>query len=152
MIRLDPPSDGQYQMLLETMQRFNEACNLMGSSDGRCNEYGLETMQRFNEGCNDISKAAFDLHMANKIDLQKVVYYDIRERYGLSAQMTVRAIAKVVEAYKRDKSIRPDFRLEGSVVYDQRVLSWKIFEAITILTLEGRQKIPIRVGDPTFRI
>lgn len=64
-------------------------------------------MQRFNEACNDTSKTAFDLHMANKIDLQKVVYYDIRERYGLPAQMTVRAIAKVVEAYKRDKSIKP---------------------------------------------
>jgi len=56
----------------------------------------LETMQRFNEACNDISKAAFDLHLANKIDLQKVVYYYIRERYGFSAQMTVRAITKVI--------------------------------------------------------
>lgn len=33
------------------------------------------------------------------------------------------------------------------MVYDQRILSWKGFEAISILTLEGHQKIPIRIGD-----
>jgi len=37
---------------------------------------------------------------------------------------------KVVEAHKRDKSIEPEFRLDGSVVYGQRIQSWKGLEAV----------------------
>ena len=33
--------------------------------------------------------------MANKIELQKLVYYDIRKRVRLVAQMCIRAISKV---------------------------------------------------------
>ncbi len=45
----------------------------------------LETMQRFNEACNDIADVAFHNRTANKIRLQKIVYYRIRRQYGLSA-------------------------------------------------------------------
>jgi len=76
-----------------------------------------------------------------------VVYYPIREKYGLSAQLTVRAISKVSEAQKRVKSIKPEFRLDGSIVYDQRILSWKGLEKVSLVTLSGRQVIPIRIGD-----
>lgn len=107
----------------------------------------LETMNTFNRACNKIGMVAFRFRCVNKRSLQKFVYYGIRERYGLSAQMTIRAIAKVVEVYKRDKSIRPRFRLDGAMVYDQRILSWKSLEMVSILTLEGRLKIPIVVGD-----
>ena len=50
----------------------------------------------------------FEQRCANKIELQRLVYYDIRERFGLSSQMTIRAIAKVSEAYKRDKKVQAD--------------------------------------------
>lgn len=106
----------------------------------------LKTLHRFNEACNDIAATAFEKRCANKIELQKVVYYPIRERYGLSSQMTVRAIAKVVEAYKRNKSIKPTFRLDGAMVYDQRILSWKSADQVSILTLEGRIIVPVVFG------
>jgi IS605 OrfB family transposase len=86
------------------------------------------------------------MHSANKIEIHKVVYYDIRERFGLSAQLAVRAISKVAEAYKRDKSIKPEFRSDGSIVYDQRILTWKGLEHVSITTLQGRQLIPVRFG------
>lgn len=82
-----------------------------------------ETMHRFNLACDAIAATAYANRCANKVALQKLVYADIRSRFGLSAQMTVRAIAKVCEAYKRDKSIQPSFRPTGSIVYDQRILS-----------------------------
>jgi IS605 OrfB family transposase len=107
----------------------------------------LETMHRFNEACNYIAKIAYERKCANKIALQKLVYYDIRKKYKLSAQLTIRAIAKVVEAYKKDKTVKPIFRPEGAIVYDQRILSWRGLEAVSILTLEGRQVIPIRIGE-----
>ena len=39
--------------------------------------------------------------------LQKLAYAELRERFGLSAQMAVRCIAQVCEAYKRDKTSGP---------------------------------------------
>lgn len=80
---------------------------------------------------------------ANKIRLQNLVYTDIRATFGLSAQMTVRAISKVVEAYKREKTVQPTFRPHGAIVYDPRILSWKGLDRVSILTLDGRQMIPV---------
>src|SRR5512143_3571155 len=92
-----------------------------------------KTMHQFNAACNDIAKTAFELRLANKIELQKTVYYRIREQYNLSAQMTVRAISKAVEAYKRDKSIQVEFDLDGAMPYDQRIMSWKGLDRVSLL-------------------
>jgi IS605 OrfB family transposase len=106
----------------------------------------LATMERFNAACDAIALVAFRERCANKIDLQKLVYYAIRERFGLSSQMTVRAIAKVVEAYKRDPARPPCFRPHGALPYDERIMSWKGPEAVSLLTLAGRMLIPVRLG------
>jgi len=107
----------------------------------------LGTMEIFNEACNDIAKVAYHNRLANNWALHKLVYYRIREQYGLSAQMTVRAIGKVVEAYKRDKNKLCKFRPHGAMVYDERILSWKGLEYASILTLKGRIKVTIRIGE-----
>lgn len=106
----------------------------------------LATMERFNQACDHIAEVAFERRLANKIALQKLVYYEIRKRFGLSSQLTVRAIAKVVEAYKRDRSVRPGFRPHGAVCYDQRIMSWRGVEEVSLLTLDGRELIPVRFG------
>jgi hypothetical protein len=47
-------------------------------------------------------------------------YHETRQRFGLSSQFVVRIIGKVVEAYRRDKTILPKFKELGSIQYDQR--------------------------------
>src|SRR5215831_1150880 len=84
----------------------------------------LRTLEAFNRACNAIAAVAFEHRSTNKLHLQPLVYYDIRERFGLSSQMAIRAIAKVSEAYKRDKTIKPHFRLQGAMTYDQRICSF----------------------------
>src|SRR5713226_8301536 len=106
----------------------------------------VATLERFNAACNAIAEVAFREHLANKIALQKIVYYDIRARFGLSSQMTVRAIAKVVEAYKRDKTIQPTFRPHGALTYDERIMSWKGLDHVSLLALEGRHLVACRFG------
>ena len=106
----------------------------------------LATMERFNEACDAIAETAFNLQTAGKRRLQKLVYQQIRDQYKLSAQLTIRAIAKVCEAYKRDRSIKPNFRPHGAIVYDQRILSWKGPDSISILALDGRQVGSARIG------
>jgi predicted transposase len=67
----------------------------------------VETMHAFNAACTYIAGIAYEQRLASKFKLQRLVYYEVRQRFGLSAQLTIRAIAKVVEAYKRDKSHGP---------------------------------------------
>lgn len=107
----------------------------------------LETMERFNEACNYISKIAWSTHTFGKVGIQKIVYYDIREKYNLSAQMVVRAIGKVAESYKVDKTCQHEFIKHGAIVYDQRILTFKTSDEISILTLEGRERITIKYGE-----
>jgi|GEM_PF-4760517 predicted transposase len=57
--------------------------------------------ETFNAACNAIADVAFAHRLANKIELQKLVYYDICQQFGLSAQMAIGAITRVAEVYKR---------------------------------------------------
>ena len=63
--------------------------------------------------------------------------------------MPFRVISKVVEAYKRDKSRQPTFRMNGAIQYDdQRNLSWKGIERrASLATLNGRIKLATRMGE-----
>jgi IS605 OrfB family transposase len=106
----------------------------------------LETMHAFNDACNDIAQTAFEWKLANKFELQKLVYGDIRKRFSLSSQMTIRAISKVVDSYKRDKSIKPLFRSEGAITYDERLMAFKGLSEVSLLTLQGRVIVPFRMG------
>src|ERR671932_2941018 len=105
----------------------------------------LRTLEAFNDACNWIAAVAYEQGCANKIELQKLVYYDARERFGLAAQMAIRAISKVVEAYKRDTTIKPTFRRHGAMTYDERVLAFKGLDRVSMLTLDGRILVPIRL-------
>ena len=104
------------------------------------------TMVAFNAACNVIAETAYAQRCANKRTLQHLVYYDIRARFGLSAQLTIRAIAKVAEAYKRDKTKQPRFRPDGAITYDERILSFKGLDHVSLLTLDGRHLIPFVYG------
>lgn len=105
------------------------------------------TMLAFNAACNFAADAAFRDKAFDKFALQKRVYRDLRQKFALSAQLAVRAISKVAEALKRDHTVRPVFRDDGAVVYDQRILSWKGEDKVSLLTLEGRILVPLRLGN-----
>jgi putative transposase len=106
----------------------------------------LDTMHAFNAACNYVASVAFAEKTANKFELQKVVYGELRTTYKLASQLAIRAISKASEAYKRDKSIQPTFKLEGAIVYDERVMSFKGWLSVSLLTLSGRVLVPFRIG------
>lgn len=103
----------------------------------------LATMRACNAASNRAAEVAFQHRTANKIRLQPLVYRELREEFGLSSQMAIRAIAKACEAYKRDKKIKPKFRPLGAIAYDQRILSWRGRDRVSILTLGGRIIVPV---------
>lgn len=107
----------------------------------------LKTMRVFNEACNFIAEVAFREQCTSKFTLQKLVYADVRAQFGLTAQLAIRAIGKVVEAYKRDKAIQCQFKPTGAAIYDQRVLRFKGMEAVSISTMDGRLTVPMQMGE-----
>jgi IS605 OrfB family transposase len=106
----------------------------------------LRTLEAFNTACNAIAEVAYEHRVANKLRLQPLVYYDIRQHFGLSSQMVIRAIAKVSESYKRDRNIKPTFHLHGAMTYDQRICSFPAPDRVSLLTLDGRVVVPFRFG------
>src|SRR3989454_5594688 len=106
----------------------------------------LETMHEFNAACNYVASVAWASKSANKFELQKLVYGELRTTYKLAAQLAIRCISKASEAYKRDKSIQPTFKPEGAIVYDERVMSFKGLMTVSLLTLHGRALVPFQVG------
>lgn len=106
----------------------------------------LRTMERFNEACNYVSEFAWRNRVFGKIELQKNLYYDVRERFELSAQMVVRVLGKVSESYLADRSSYHEFKPHGAIIYDQRILTIKTIDTCSILTLEGRELMKMSYG------
>jgi IS605 OrfB family transposase len=104
------------------------------------------TVERFNETADWLAGEAFEIKVANKIQLQKTHYAALRDRFGLSAQMAVRCIAQVCEAYKRDKTIRSRFRKHAAMPFDQRMMSFKGVDRVSLLALDGRMVVPFVMG------
>lgn len=116
-------------------------------ADADQNKKLLRSMHGFNEACNWISQYAFANKIFSKVKLQKAIYYELREKFGLPAQFAIRAISRVAESYKIDKKIQHKFNKTSSVEYDQRILNWKKLDTISILSLDGRLSIPIVFGE-----
>ena len=92
-------------------------------------------MERFNAACNAISKLAFESKTFNKIRLHQLCYYDI-------------------ESYsdKKKRENRHNFKPHGAIVYDDRILSVKSIDTVSILTLSGRILVPMKICKHYSRI
>jgi IS605 OrfB family transposase len=105
------------------------------------------TMERFNEACAWLAAWAVEHETRSKWTIQKGCYHDVRARFSLSAQLAVRAIAKVADALRVTKGVAPTFHPHGAVVYDSRIMSFKGLERVSLKTLAGRQLILMRLGE-----
>ncbi len=106
----------------------------------------LKTVEAFNRGCQYAADVAYEKRLANKIALQPFVYGTLRSVFGLSSQVAIRAIAKAVEAYKRDRRIHVKFDVHGGMVYDPRIMSFKGLTHVSLMCRHGRELIPMRYG------
>jgi IS605 OrfB family transposase len=107
----------------------------------------IATMERFNAACNYISAIAFEKKCFSKFSLHKIVYYDVKERFELTAQVVVRAIGKTIDSYRLDKKVQHSFRKHGAIIYDQRIMSFKGVNKVSLWTIDGRQTIPMIYGE-----
>jgi putative transposase len=109
--------------------------------------YLVATLERANAACNVISETAWQTQTFGQYALHKATYYHIKVTSSLSAQMTIRCIAKVADAYKLDRNTPRTFRPHGSIAYDDRILSFKPGDHVSLWTVAGRQTIPFVCGE-----
>ena len=113
----------------------------------------LDTLEKANAACNYVSQVAWETKTFHQFALHKLAYYDVRERFGLSAQVTVRIEAKVSDAYKLDHKHKRVFLKHGAIAYDERILSWRPDDqTVNIWTTAGRQRIPFVCGDRQLQL
>lgn len=110
-----------------------------------------DTLKRANDACNYVSDVAWEAQTFGKYSLQKLCYYDLKEKFNLTAQMVIRCLAKVAAAYELDKKRKRIFREQGGIAWDDRILSWNIgLQRVSIWTIQGRQTISFQAGPKTL--
>jgi putative transposase len=106
------------------------------------------TLETANAACDYISQLAWQSKTFRQFPIHRLTYGAVRETFGLAAQLTVRCIAKVADAYKLDRKTQRTFAPLGAVAYDERILSYTHANtAVSIWTLDGRQEIPFVCGE-----
>jgi IS605 OrfB family transposase len=106
----------------------------------------VRTRSAWTLACNTLSRAAWETRAFRPYDLQKAAYHATRERTGLLAQMTVRAIKVVCDSYRVDASCLHSFRDDAAVVLDTPRLYRLRATLADISTLDGRLAIKTAIG------
>jgi IS605 OrfB family transposase len=108
-----------------------------------------QTLRRANEACDALSHMAWENKKFQQYGLHNLSYHGIRKDFPeLTAQIVVRCIAKVADAYKLDRGKMRTFKSLGAISYDDRILRWMIDKSmVSIWTIAGRLKIPFVCGD-----
>jgi IS605 OrfB family transposase len=108
----------------------------------------LLTMEKSNEAATFAARCGFDAKVFSQPSIHKPAYTEIRSRFGLSAQVAVRAIGKAVDCFSRDKTKCPVFKPHGAITYDERIFSFKGLDKVSLWALpEGRVVVPLIYGE-----
>lgn len=107
-----------------------------------------KTLEEANRACNYISDQAWENNTFRQFPLHQLTYHTVRDHFQLSAQVVVRCISKVADAYKIDHKTKRSFKAHGAIAFDNRILSYHLErKEVSIWTLAGRQRIPFAAGE-----
>jgi IS605 OrfB family transposase len=107
------------------------------------------TLKAFADACHWINVGTPE-KLTNKTNMQKLVYRDVRAHFGLSANLTVRAIARVCANRKTAKRRRRNVKgfAATSADYDARIFSFdQKTWSVSLTLLSGREHIPLAIGN-----
>ncbi|MCK7495079.1 MAG: RNA-guided endonuclease TnpB family protein [Comamonadaceae bacterium] len=109
----------------------------------------LDLQKRFAEACNFVH-SNLDPKLNNPLVMQYAIYQDVRDTYGLPANLAIQAIRRVSVARKSAKFHKAEVATfaDGSVVYDSRTFSLKEAKwAVSLGTHQGRISCPLNIGE-----
>lgn len=104
------------------------------------------TLKRCNDACTALAAKGFAAGILRQFDLHKLTYAETRADFGLTAQAAVRCISKVADAFKVNRNVAPVFRSLAAQPYDDRILSFKGNDTVSIWTIEGRINLKFVAG------
>lgn len=105
------------------------------------------TLKAFAAACDFAADVARRIGSTNKVKVQKESYREIRERFGLSANLAIRAIARACAALKVPAKMHSTFA-PTSIDYDQRIFSFREWDWTFSLTLlNSRQRLASALGE-----
>ena len=109
----------------------------------------LQTMEQANAACNTLSAWAWENKTFGQYAMHKERYGAMRAESGLTAQVVVRCISKVADAYKLDCETPREFRSRSAITYDDRILRWYVERrTVSIWTVAGRMTLTFSCGEP----
>ena len=104
------------------------------------------TANAYRNACNFVSEYIFRTHNLKQFSLNKELYYEIREKFGLGSQMTQSVLKTVISRYKTIQTnqhewIQPKFKIpQFDLVWNRDYsLSQNYF---SVNTLNGRLRLP----------
>lgn len=104
----------------------------------------LETINRFTQACNDALSIAREKKIWNGYKLHHLCYYSLKEKYRLTANYVVRAIARVCAKKKR----RPKIFKACSLDLDKDLFRFiEKKESVSLATVNGRLKLKLDIGN-----
>lgn len=106
----------------------------------------LDTLKVSNRACTWLASQAWETQTFGQFALHKITYERCREQFGLAAQMAVRCIAKVADAYKLDRKTRRRFKRYAAQPYDDRIFRFCSDTTLSLWTTHGRMTIPYQCG------
>jgi len=105
------------------------------------------TLRTFASACDHIADVARREHMTNEVLIQRVCYHEVREMFGLSANLAIRAIARVCAVLKVPEKAHSAFK-PTSIGYDARIFSFREWDwAVSLTLLHSRQRVETRPGE-----
>ena len=107
----------------------------------------MDTLKVSNRACTWLAGQAWDTNTFGQFALHKLTYERCRAQFGLAAQMTVRCIAKVADAYKLDSKTRRRFRRYAAQPYDDRIFRFCSDTTLSLWTMQGRMTIAYQCGE-----
>ena len=115
--------------------------------DNQAKQMLENAMSVYKDACNFVTDYVSETHQLKQIPLQKAVYDDLRDKFGLKSQMACNVPRTVIAKFKSNKSntgewIRPDFKKPFLALSFNRDFSILANDTFSIGTLDGRIKAP----------
>jgi putative transposase len=108
-----------------------------------------ETLEVFAAACDWVNHNT-PLELTNKAKMQKLVYNDVRTRFGLSANLAIQALRRVCANRKTARQKKSNVRKFSptSVSYDARIFSFRESDySVSLKLLENRVRFDLDIGN-----
>jgi hypothetical protein len=128
-------------------QALTMVCKIQPSTEER--SHIDDTLRVFAEACAYIH-AQLPERITNVMRMQAMLYYDVRQRFGLSSNLAQQAFRRVAGNRKAAKSQSTAVKVFAttSIQYDQRIVSFRERDwTVSLTLLQGRVRFALHVGN-----